>query len=91
MNNKLEDLKEILVNMESVLVAYSGGVDSTFLLKVAQEVLGDNVLAVTEMSPVYPSEETEQAAVLAQTLGIRHEFLETQELSNYIHKSGGRY
>jgi uncharacterized protein len=83
MNNKLEDLKEILVNMKSVLVAYSGGVDSTFLLKVAKDVLREkNVLAVTETSPVYPSEETEQAKLFAQELGVRHQCIETQELSN---------
>ncbi len=82
MERKLDNLKTILADMESVLVAYSGGVDSTFLLKTAHDVLGDNVLAVTEMSPVYPSEETEQARVLAREFGIRHEFFETQELSN---------
>lgn len=82
-NKKLEDLKDILVTMKSVLVAYSGGVDSTFLLKVAKDVLGEtNVLAVTEMSPVYPSEETEQAKVIAQELGVRHQCIDTQELSN---------
>jgi uncharacterized protein len=82
-NKKLEDLKDILVTMKSVLVAYSGGVDSTFLLKVARDVLGEtNVLAVTEMSPVYPSEETEQAKVIAQELGVRHQCIDTQELSN---------
>ncbi len=81
--NKLNDLKQILINMESVLIAYSGGVDSTFLLKVAKDTLGDNkVLAVTELSPVYPSEETEQAKALAQKFGVEHQFLETQELSN---------
>lgn len=80
--DKLKELKQILTNMQSVLIAYSGGVDSTFLLKVAQEVLGDKVLAVTELSPVYPSEETGQAKTLAQEFGVRHEFLETQELSN---------
>ena len=75
-NKKLEDLKEILVNMQSVLVAYSGGVDSTFLLKVAKDVLGEkNVLAVTETSPVYPSEETKQAKVFAQELGVKHHLL----------------
>lgn len=81
-NKKFEELKEILVNMESALIAYSGGVDSTFLLKVAKDVLGKNVLAVTEMSPVYPSEETKQAVTLAQEMGVRHEFFETQDLSN---------
>ncbi len=79
---KFENLKNILTNMESVLVAYSGGVDSTFLLRVAKDMLGDNVLAVTEMSPVYPSEETERAKTLAQEFGVRHEFLATQELTN---------
>jgi uncharacterized protein len=81
-HEKLETLQEILMNMETVLVAYSGGVDSTFLLKVAKDVLGDQVMAVTEMSPVYPSEETEQAKVFAQQLGVRHELIETQDLSN---------
>jgi len=79
---KLDTLKTILIDMQSVLVAYSGGVDSTFLLKVAHDTLGDKVLAVTEFSPVYPSEETEQAKQLAHEMGVHHEFLETQELSN---------
>jgi uncharacterized protein len=59
MNTKFDTLKTILADMESVLVAYSGEMDSTFLLKVSHDVLGDRVLAVTEFSPVYPSEETE--------------------------------
>ncbi len=62
---KLKRLKEILTEMESVLVAYSGGVDSAFVMKVANDVLGDKVLAVTASSSVYPSEEIEQAKALA--------------------------
>jgi uncharacterized protein len=79
---KLKKLKEILSKMEGVLIAYSGGVDSTFLLKVAKDALGDKVLAVTAKSPVYPFEEIEQAMVLAQGLGVRHTIIETQELSD---------
>jgi len=82
LNRKLKELKEIFTKMESVLIAYSGGVDSTFLLKVAKDVLGDKVLAVTAKSLVYPSEEIERAEALAQDLGVRHKIIETQELSN---------
>ncbi|UCH00283.1 MAG: ATP-dependent sacrificial sulfur transferase LarE [Deltaproteobacteria bacterium] len=79
---KLKRLKEILTEMEGVLVAYSGGVDSAFVMKVANDVLGDKVLAVTASSSVYPSEEIEQAKALAKTLKVRHEVIETQEMAN---------
>ena len=81
-NTKFQNLKKILSEMESVLIAYSGGVDSTLVLRVAKDVLGDRVLAVTAKSSVYPAEEIEQAKALAQNLGVRHEIIETQELSN---------
>ena len=79
---KFRNLKKILSEMESVLVAYSGGVDSTLLLRVAKDILGDRVLAVTASSTVYPSEEIEQAKALAQNLKARHEIIETRELTN---------
>ncbi len=82
LDRKLESLKDILTDMESVLVAYSGGVDSTFVMKVAKDVLGDKVLAVTARSPVYPSEEIEQARGLALNLKVRHEIIETHEMAN---------
>jgi len=57
-------------------------INSTFLLKVARDVLGDKVLAITAKSSVYPSEEIEQAKALAQNLGVRHKIIETQEMAN---------
>lgn len=79
---KFQNLKKILSEMGSVLVAYSGGVDSTLVLSVANEVLGSNVLAVTASSEVYPSEEVEQAKALAESLRVKHRIIETKELSN---------
>jgi uncharacterized protein len=79
---KSQRLKEILANMGGVLVAFSGGVDSTLLLRVAKDVLGNEVLAVTASSAVYPSEEMEQAKTLAQNLKARHEIIKTRELTN---------
>jgi len=82
LKGKLKKLEEILTEMESVLIAYSGGVDSTLVLKVAKDVLGDKVLAVTAKSSVYPSEETAQAKALARNLKVRHKIIETREMAN---------
>ncbi len=68
--------------MRSVLVAFSGGVDSAFLLKVAADSLGRNVLAVTAVSPTYPQEEHDRACALARALGVRHISIFTDELAD---------
>jgi uncharacterized protein len=80
--NKLKKLKDILKKMDSVLVAYSAGVDSTFLLKVADDVLGDKILAVTATSPTYPKEELAFAKKITKTLGVKHKIIKTQELED---------
>jgi len=78
--SKLEKLKKILKGMRSALLAYSGGVDSAFLLKVSREAIGDEVLAVTAVSPAYPAEELAAAKKIASGLKARHKVIRTFEL-----------
>ncbi len=77
---KLEDLKSILKDMDSVLVAFSGGADSAFLLKVANDVLKEKVVAFTATSPTYPLVEYKNACALAEEFGVRHIIVESNEL-----------
>ena len=78
--NKHEALKEYLRSLGSVAVAFSSGVDSTFLLKTAHDVLGDKCLAITAMSCSFPKRELEEAKAFCEKEGIRHITVESEEL-----------
>ena len=79
---KLKHLKESLAEMESVLIACSGGVDSTFLASVASEVLGQRAMVVFARSPVYPPRELEDAEALVRQLGLRFATIESNGLKD---------
>lgn len=78
--NKLEKLQEIIAHYDSALVAFSGGVDSTFLAKVASGVLGERLLLVTATSCTYPASELADAKRLAGDLGTRHKVIVSEEI-----------
>jgi len=79
---KLNNLRKILSEMGSILIAYSGGVDSTFLLKVAREELGDRVTAVTVKSEIHHLSEITDAKMTVQKFKVKHLFMDIDILSN---------
>lgn len=79
---KHEQLKALFVEMDRALIAYSGGIDSTLVAKVAYDVLGDRALAVTAESPSLLPEELEDARIQAAEIGIAHSVVQTHEMAN---------
>lgn len=82
LQKKYQKLESILQQMQSVLVAFSGGVDSTLLLNVAHRVLGDKVLAVIATSETYPDKEIQEAIALTKDMGVRYQVIESCEMEN---------
>ncbi len=78
--DKLDRLRQRLASHESALVAFSGGVDSSFLVRVAHDVLGARLTALTSVSPTNPEADTAEAVRLARALGVRHVVVESNEL-----------
>jgi len=79
-NEKVDKLRDYLKTLESVAVAFSGGVDSTFLLKIAHDILGDRAIAVTARSLSFPKRELEEASVFTKENGIEHIIIDSEEL-----------
>src|SRR5258708_18547748 len=79
-NAKRDTGRAGFATMRSVIVAFAGGVDSACVLRVAYEVLGDSVLALTTTSPTMPDEDRESAVAMARLIGARHLIVESNEL-----------
>jgi uncharacterized protein len=80
MTDKARALRETLSSLGSVVVAYSGGVDSAYLACVAHDTLGDRAVAITADSPSYPERHRQMARQIAEQFGLRHEIIRTSEL-----------
>ncbi|MHA1556347.1 MAG: ATP-dependent sacrificial sulfur transferase LarE [Candidatus Heimdallarchaeota archaeon] len=78
--NKITELDLILAEMKEVVIAFSGGVDSTFLAQVAFNVLDDKAIAITLDTPQFPSHELEEAKLLAKEIGIKHLIIDTSKM-----------
>ncbi len=81
MTEKLKKLRNILAKTDKAILAFSGGVDSALLLKIAHDVMRDRVIAVTSESPIHPSIDLEDAKKVAANIGVKHLIVRTREMS----------
>src|SRR6476620_12706042 len=79
---KVSALRSLLTELDSVLISFSGGVDSTLLLKIAHDTLGDRAVAATGLSASYASEEMDEAKAIAAEIGAEHLMVSTMELDD---------
>jgi len=82
LKEKRERLASIINGFDSLIVAFSGGVDSAFLLAIAHKLLKKNVVAISATSPIQPSRETEYSKKFADNLGIKHILFKSREINN---------
>lgn len=81
LQDKIARLRGLIAGMESVLVAYSGGVDSTVVLRIAHDELGQRAVGVTAVSPTFPALELAGAKAMAAHMGASHEIVQTDQLA----------
>ena len=80
LQEKFQLLKDNMKKRGSAAIAFSGGVDSTFLVRVAHEVLGDKLIAITATSSTYPERELKEAIKYAEDMGVKHKIISSEEL-----------